>query len=132
MNGLDYTFFIEQGPSSGQMLLLKPKALLMLAWSVDWCTQREISPHFTSIIRPYDDGSKSDTHQTGRAVDLSLKAEHGWTADLIDEFMFDFSDTFKEVGALVYNDDGELISRPIKIHGNRENSGQHAHLQCRR
>ena len=101
----------------------------MITFVEAFCKKRKITVYWTSFYRPYNDGiSKSNTHQTYRARDLSLKAKHGWTTDLIDELHIEVFSNFRKVGALVQTKKG-LTSRPIYIHD--AGSGEHAHFQVR-
>ncbi len=81
----------------------------------------------SSIFRPPNDGiSRSKTHQTMRAIDISLASAHGWNSLLIAELKSLIEREYKAIGA--FNaESGE--SRPIVVHDT--GSGLHAHLQIR-
>lgn len=121
-----YTF-LKGGVSIYDFLLMHPKLLGMYSTVLDFCINNNIKCVITSIWRPPDDGiSKSRTHQTMRAIDISLKAIHGWNSLLIAELKGLIEREYKNIGAINASS-GE--SRPIVIHD--AGSGIHAHLQIR-
>ena len=120
------------------ILKMHPALMSIYTFTTWFCYQYNIDCHWTSFHRPKDKISKSKTHQTYRALDLSLDEKHGWTQSLKDQYEADINIYFKNVGALVWKG-GKLVSRPILIHKNKividnkvvELDGEHAHLQIR-
>lgn len=111
---------------------LSPPLVSILTFIYGFCAAKEITLHITSLIRSpeYDKklGSKSKTHQDGRAFDFSIKSKHGWTYETIQHLINLVNENFKDIGAI--NLAGE--SRPIIIHKNLDGSGDHSHVQVRR
>jgi hypothetical protein len=110
-----------------------PNLLLMLAWINRFCWANSIKCVVSSIFREYDDGiSESNTHQTGRAFDLSLKPEHGWTDELIVKME---QRAFKELDSIGAISLRTKLVTPVFIHENKNKNqkvtGLHAHFQVR-
>ena len=115
-------------------------SLMMIAGFVaHFCAERGITPVVTDIISTLEEdqriGRKSSTHRTGRAIDYSLRHDHGWTNTYIAELESEINEKFSHVGALV-DVGGELVSRPIVVHESKDSNGNpvgvpHAHIQVR-
>lgn len=102
-----------------------PKLLILAAFYLDFCEKHKIPILFTSIIRSMIPGvSKSHTHDEGRAFDFSV---HGWTTDLIDEFL-DLarkSPEVQKIGAITAS--GSVVA--FLFH---DGTSFHGHAQVRR
>lgn len=117
--------FLRDDVSVEDMLFIHPKLLLMYAFVSDWCFVNQLKFDVTSIYRPPSDGiSKSTTHQTYRAFDLSAK---GFNTDEIDELLHIVRDKFISIGAISASD-GK--SRPVVFHDSGH--GPHFHFQIRK
>lgn len=112
---------------SKHILHLHPFVLMVALEMIIYVNANGYSTLLTSIIRTPDEsrrlGSKSDTHEQGRAFDLRVR---GWTKDFMHKFDNYFSRKYKGHGA--YNSKGE--EKLIVIHGEGENL--HAHIQFNR
>lgn len=96
----------------------------------DWCNERGITLHITSLIRSEAEneriGAISDTHIEGRAVDFSIKSEYGWTDKLINDMVTYLEEKYGHLGAVTEKG----ISRLIVIHD--AGLGLHVHIQIRK
>lgn len=122
----------KKGVSLYDVLYIHPVLLKMLTSVQMFCLAEGCKPMLTSIYRPPNDGiSKSTTHQTYRAFDLSLKSKYGWNNYKIEALKKLIEEEYKDVGA-ISSASGE--SRPIYIHPNSNdpNKGYHAHFQIRK
>jgi len=127
---------IKKDVNIEDMLAIHPILLKMIADVSIFCLSYGILPEITSIYRAPDKISKSTTHQTMRAFDLSLKASSGWTIETVNALEKYVEDNYSHVGA-ISRETGE--SRPIYIHKNKiivnnevlETKGFHAHCQVR-
>lgn len=118
-------FQFLDGADIHDMAYLDPKLLIVFAQLVLFCRDEKIPLRLTSTVRPYDNISKSDTHQTGRAIDvrtIGLKEEE-------IEKMISFLDRYDRthnIGA-ISSQTGK--SRLAYYHYAQ---GVHLHLQVRR
>lgn len=123
-----YTF-LKKGVSVYDFLYMHPALLAMYAFVLNFCQINGVKCVVTSIYRPPNDGiSKSRTHQSMRAFDLSLRQSWGWSDSLIEELKNETLKNFRHVGAISRNS-GE--SKPIYVHRNSNGNGRHAHFQVR-
>lgn len=98
------------------------KLLILAALYVHFCQRNGIPIMFTSIIRAGIPGvSISRTHIEGRAFDASA---HGWTTDLVDEFLEHNAD-YQSIGAISKSDG---VARCFLFH---EGTAFHLHAQVR-
>ena len=119
--------FLKAGVSVYDLLYMPPALMMIFAFIANFCQIHGIKFVVTSIYRPPGDGiSKSTTHQTMRAFDVSLKSEHGWNMDKIHDLKARVEYNFKHFGAISAAS-GE--SRPIVVHDS--GTGYHAHIQIR-
>ena len=135
MNGLKQKFKLQEGSESVKLthlLYIHPSLAMMIVWTNAWCINHGVTPVWTSWIRTEAQndaaGAVSKTHVEGRAADLSFKEEHGWDRKLKAKYKREFALEFRDVGAQVVDDDGDLISRPIV---GEEEGHDHFHIQCR-
>ncbi len=121
-----YTF-LKQGVSVYDLLYMPSPLMMIFAFIANFCHINNIKFVVTSIYRPPGDGiSKSSTHQTMRAFDISLKSEHGWNTNKINDLVARVEYNFRHFGA-ISKASGE--SRPIVVHNS--GTGYHAHIQIR-
>lgn len=137
MNTKQY-IILKDGIDVSNLLHIHPHLLEMLAWVSAFCHAHNVTCVVTSIIRSIEENkrlkSKSSTHVEGRAIDISLRPQLGWTLMLIKKFEEEFTKAFYDYGALVPGPGRTLIRRPIVIHNSVDKNGNevgidHAHLQ---
>ena len=93
-------------------------------WCSKWCDTRKVPFVITRCIDEMIPGvSKTNIHADGRAVDVSVK---GWSADDIDDFVYDSNKQFGSIGAISATDG---VSRFCVFH---VGTGPHFHLQVRK
>lgn len=124
-----------------ELPFIHPDLLAVLAWVSCFCHEHNVKCVITSVVRTPNENARvkstSTTHVDGRAFDVSLRLEHGWSFMLIKKFEEEVNELFESVGALV--DKGRrlgLVSTPIVIHESKNDKGEpigidHAHLQVR-
>lgn len=106
-----------------ELMLCRPELVVIVSDMSLWAKNNGLRFCITSIIRCKDKFSESDTHQTGRAIDLSIK---GWSNIDIEDFILYFSQKYEKWAAITK--DGEV--RLIKHHD--IGLGDHLHIQVRR
>lgn len=103
---------------------VSPWILVILADVIMWSLERKLPVTVTSIMREMNDGiSQSETHQTGRAIDLSVK---GWSQTHIENLAAYINLKYQAIGAISASD-GK--SRACYYHNN--GNGWHFHIQVR-
>lgn len=102
---------------------VSPYLLIVIGWVVFYCAKHNLRCCITSIIRCIDSFSKSDTHQTGRAIDLSVK---GWSNQDIEDFTLFMTQKCDEYAAV--NGKGE---KRLIVHHDI-GKGDHLHIQVKR
>ena len=118
---------IKDDVNCEDILYMNPWLLKIYAFTIGFCHQNGIKPVITSIHRKPNDGfSKSSTHQTFRAFDLSAKSIHGWDFEKTKLFIEKVNEKFKHYGAISASD---YEQRPIVYHD--AGSGLHFHLQTK-
>jgi len=108
------------------LALIHPVLLFVFADLNLYCMERSLPLVITRIIDEKIDGvSVSDTHEEGRALDISIR---GWATDEVDEVVYRFNKKYSEAyGAYSYSDGkARLIVDP------RHGTFPHLHLQIRR
>jgi len=108
------------------LALIHPILLFVFADLNLYCMERGLPLVVTRMIDEKIDGvSVSDTHEEGRAIDVSIK---GWSTDEIDEVIYRFNNKYNEAyGAYSYSD-----GKPRLIVDPRHGTAPHLHLQIRR
>ena len=98
-----------------------PVLCLILSDMALYCINNNKVLRATSVIRPHGDGiSKSKTHQTARAFDVSIK---GWDIFFINNFIDYFGEKYSEYAAVNYSGAKALI-----VHHD-SGFGPHLHVQ---
>lgn len=119
--------YLKEGVRPDSLLYLHPYLLKILAWAEMWCFKNSVLLVLTSTT---DDSVSlnrvSDTHQEGRAVDVSLMAMYGWTDELRDTFEHEISMRFSNIGAT-----GKESHTPVPILRHNNGNGDHFHIQVR-
>ena len=89
-----------------------------------WCEERKVPFIITRAIdKMIPNVSKTNIHESGRAVDVSI---HGWGADLIDDFVHDMNETFADSIGAISISDGKARFCVFHV-----GVGPHFHLQVR-
>ena len=101
-----------------------PVLLWIFSEMAMYCSKRNLPLSITSVIRGMIPGvSVSNSHEQGRALDLSTK---GWTTDDIDDFVFHFNKLYADLyGAIA------LSNHVPRVAVHHEGTGWHLHLQVR-
>lgn len=124
---------------------IHPNLFLILGFISKYCHDNNINLVISSIIRTPEENKKlgavSKTHIEGRAIDISLRKEHGWTYEKIQNLVNDLNyitDTecymdgrqnpFYQIGAISKSDKRQRV---IVVHKNHTGLGDHAHIQVR-
>jgi hypothetical protein len=107
------------------MLLLHP-ILLQIMFDMNlWCYERNLPFNVTSTISTIHEDKKlgrtSDSHRTGRAIDVSLR---GWDHLAVGDFVTHFNRRYYNVAAIA-SDSGKPTLIPDVRHG----SAPHFHIQ---
>lgn len=106
-----------------ELMNIVPELFLIMADMNLWAINSGLRFLVTSIIRCKDKFSESDTHQTGRAFDLSVK---GWNNEDVENFILYFEHKYKNYAAITKEGGTRLILRhDIGL-------GDHIHVQVRR
>jgi hypothetical protein len=108
------------------MLLLHP-ILLQIMFDMNlWCYERGLPFVITSTISTIHEdkrlGRSSDSHRTGRAIDVSIKG--GWDHLAVGDFVSHFNRRYYDVAAIA-SDSGKPTLIPDVNHG----SAPHFHIQ---
>lgn len=108
------------------MYFLDPRIMLVFFELVIFCEKEGLHPpEVTSAIRPKDNISKSDTHQTARALDI--RTRNNYTEAEVQKIVYFLEDydAINEVGAITSSGRSRLAYYHI-------GTGPHLHLQTRR
>lgn len=100
---------------------VQPELLIVLAWSIKYCKKNTLRCCVTSLVRCVDSFSVSNTHQTGRAFDLSVK---GWSNQDIEDYTLFMTQKCNEYAAINTSGEKRLI-----VH--HDVKGDHLHHQVR-
>ena len=133
----------KDGVNNLDMNFIHPNLFLLLGLVNQYCLENDIQLQLTSMYRSEEEnrriGAKSVTHTQGRAVDISIREELGWTYEktqLLVDYLNQLVETehleegtpnpFFEIGAISARD---KVQRPIVVHN--VGHGAHIHLQVR-
>mgnify|MGYP001544225043 CR=1 FL=1 len=109
-----------------ELLLIHPVLLGALSQVFLWCHEYEVPCVITSMVRTPSEnvavGAVSQTHTTGRAVDLSVR---GWSADQVESFVNWANMFFQDIAAV--NRRGEPRFAVYHV-----GTAPHLHLQIHR
>ncbi len=98
---IEKRFSCVDGAELYDFMFISPKLMLVFSHLLMFCEKENLPyPQITSIIRHKDSFSKSNTHQTGRAMDI--RTRDYYTEEQIQKivyFLEDFDNTYK-VGAI--------------------------------
>lgn len=104
---------------------LSPWILVMLADAIIWSRDRGLRVVVTSMLREANDGiSVSETHQTGRAIDLAVRS---WPKKEIEALAKYLNDKYaSKLGT------SPVGKPPVACLYHNNGNGWHFHLQVRR
>ena len=101
-----------------------PWILVILGATIAWAIPKKLPVVVTSILRELNDGiSQSSTHQTGRAIDLSVK---GWQGKDIEDLAEYLNKKFEKIGAI-----SKTTGKPMACYYHNNGNGWHFHIQVR-
>ena len=112
---------------------LDPRLLTIVNFIADYCEQNNITFVITSMIRSKERnkavGAVSDTHTTGRAVDVSIKEKWGWNEAKLAIVMEEVQMRYNFIGAWSFLGKQRTI---ILVHSVGDSNSLHMHLQVDR
>ena len=116
------------------LLFSSPLLVRMLGFVMLFCVENQITPVITSWEREYDHFSQSTTHQEGRAFDVSIRKEWGWSEAKIAKFEKYMLENTKDIAA-TSKKSGKIT--PVYRHEvadpkTKETLGDHLHCQVKR
>lgn len=102
---------------------LQPAMWLIFTGALLYCKRHNLTCRITSIISDRGNvNAKSRTHETGRAIDLGVRAEDGWTDLHISRLTHQLCKDYADIAAISASD---LLPRAAIA------KSDHIHLQCR-
>jgi len=117
-------FEFKEGVLIEELYYMNPALMVLFSALINFCSDNNLYCKLTSIYRPPNDGfSKSDTHQTYRAFDLSVG---GWTHGDIIACVEYFNENYLKYGAVV----DKNTRRVVLFHD--VGKGAHIHFQIDR
>lgn len=102
---------------------LQPAIWIIFTGALLYCKRHNLTCRITSIISDRGNvNAKSRTHETGRAIDLGVRAEDGWTDLHISRLTHQLCKDYADIAAISASDllPRAAIAKPT-----------HIHLQCR-
>jgi len=115
--------YFESEKSLEELKFISPKLLYTFSALSEFCHNSKIPLRITSIVRTIDRYSKSATHQTGRAMDISVADWKKKDINDVKRFLVGW-DNLHEYGAISKSDN----LRKIAIFHD-SGKGDHLHLQ---
>lgn len=120
---LDNLFEIKDDIDLSDLQKLQPAIWIIFTGALLYCKQHGLTCRITSIISDRGNvNAKSKTHEQGRAIDLGVRAEDGWTNLHISRLAHQLCKDYADIAALSHSD---LSPRAAIAKSN------HIHLQCR-
>ena len=123
----------KRGVDPKEMEMIHPKLVEIVNFSIEWCRKNKARFQLTSLLRSKEDnirvGSTSDTHVEGRAIDFSIRKEHGWTQSKLLKFQKEIEKKFGKYGAISYTGRVRTI---IVYHSVKGGPADHGHIQIKR
>jgi hypothetical protein len=129
---LKQSFKIKNKEDNGDFLFSSPLLYILLGHASLFCLKYEITLVITSWIRDNDEFSKSETHQQGRAFDISTQEMWGWNEEKILLFEDYINKCCSNIGAVsaLTGESRPIVRHEVKHKG--KSLGDHFHLQVRR
>lgn len=120
---MDNLFEIKDDIDLNDLQKLQPAIWIIFTGALLYCKRHNLTCRITSIISDRGQvNAKSKTHEQGRAIDLGVRAEDGWTQLHISRLAHQLCQDYEDIAALSYSD---LSPRAAIVKSN------HIHLQCR-
>jgi hypothetical protein len=117
-------FECKHGVCLDDIQMIHPNLFIMLSTVLSYSAKHDLPVVITSLINDRDGVvSKSSTHSTGRAVDLSIR---GWNDHHLNDLELLINTKHSDIGAISAS---TLKPRPILIHN--VSYGAHMHLQVK-
>lgn len=121
----------KDGVYNRDWLTVKSNLLLLLDWLVGYSTKRGVPILITSVIRPRIAGvSVSDTHEDGRAFDISVR---GWMKKDIDACVEECNRLYSSIGATGKSNGVKMaaVFEDDKFNdAGKQIKWKHIHFQC--
>ena len=119
-------FEIKDDIDLNDLQKLQPAIWIIFTGALLYCKRHNLTCRITSIISDRGDAvnarAKSKTHQSGRAIDLGIRAEDGWTDLHISRLVYTLRQDYEDIASLSHSD---LCPRAAIA------KSDHIHLQCR-
>lgn len=120
---LDNLFEIKEDIDLSDLQKLQPAIWIIFTGALLYCKRHNLTCRITSIISDRGNvNAKSKTHEQGRAIDLGVRAEDGWTDLHISRLTYQLCKDYADIAALSHSD----LSPRAAIA-----KSDHIHLQCR-
>lgn len=121
----------KDGVYTRDWLSVKTNLLLIVNWLMSYCEERGLPILISSVIRPKIAGvSVSDTHEEGRAFDISVR---GWLKKDIEDCVTECNKQFSHIGAASKSDGVKraAVFEDDKFDGSgKQIKWRHIHFQC--
>lgn len=128
--GFPYTINFSKGIDPTSIDRLHPKLKDIALFIAGFCEQNRVKFVVTSTIRTKETdkriGAVSDTHQTGRAFDMSIKPHLGWSDDLIMMLTMQIEKRYGHLGAF------SPSGKQVIVFNHDAGTGYHLHIQVYR
>lgn len=132
---------LKRGVNASDIEYMHPALIMVTGYIAMFCAKHNILFVVSSILRSKEAndrlGAVSETHVQGRALDFSLRQEHGWTDELVqklsdnlirlnraDNMDEDIENPFKDIAAVSARD---YSAKLLVVHD--AGTGRHGHLQ---
>ena len=102
---------------------LQPAIWIIFTGALLYCHRNGLTCRITSIIGDRENvNARCRTHETGRAIDIGIRKEDGWSDAHAHRLAFQLCQDYEDIGALSHSD----LSPRAAIA-----KSDHIHLQCR-
>lgn len=116
-------FEIKEDIDLSDLQKLQPAVWIIFTGALLYCQRNGLTCRITSIISDRGNvNAKSKTHETGRAIDLGIRKEDGWSDLHVSRLTYLLCKDYEDIAALSHSD---LSPRAAIAKSN------HIHLQCR-
>lgn len=116
-------FEIKEDIDLNDLQKLQPAIWIIFTGALLYCKRHNLTCRITSIISDRGQvNAKSKTHEQGRAIDLGIRAEDGWTDLHVSRLAYTLCKDYADIAAISFVDS---IPRAAIVKSN------HIHLQCR-
>ena len=116
-------FKIKEDIDLNDLQKLQPAIWIIFTGALLYCKRHNLTCRITSIISDRGQvNAKSKTHEQGRAIDLGIRKEDGWSDLHVSRLAHTLCQDYEDIAALSHSD---LSPRACII------KPDHLHLQCR-